>query len=167
MANVVVALHTDCFCVLPCARVSSLYSCIHPRLFLHEMVRARVRRVSEVQAGGCRWTKPISCSSSARGRGSAVHLQGCKAVPRCCCSLPVPGRSAGVALSTPPRMEWNAAHASRARVSCIFIGMAKFLRWCIHICMCVYYIFTAVRRPRRRWRIGRVRVAASVRFGVA
>lgn len=76
MANVVVALHTDCFCVLPCARVSSLYSCIHPRLFLHEMVRARVRRVSEVQAGGCRWTKPISCSSSARGRGSAVHLQG-------------------------------------------------------------------------------------------
>lgn len=140
---IVVSIHV-CFCMKWCAR-----ACGVSRKYKQEAAAGRSpSRVRPVRAGAA-----VQCT--------------CKAVPRCCCSLPVPGRSAGVALSTPPRMEWNAAHASRARVSCIFIGMAKFLRWCIHICMCVYYIFTAVRRPRRRWRIGRVRVAASVRFGVA
>jgi hypothetical protein len=152
-----------------CCRVRACRPCIvvsiHARLFLHEMVRARVRRVSEVQAGRSpSRVRPVRAGAAVQCTCKAARPSHVVVVH---CPWPVPGRSAGVALSTPPRMEWNAAHASRARVSCIFIGMAKFLRWCIHICMCVYYIFTAVRRPRRRWRIGRVRVAASVRFGVA
>lgn len=76
--------------VLVCCRVRACRSCIvvsiHARLFLHEMVRARVRRVSEVQAGRSpSRVRPVRA-------GAAVQCT-CKAVPRCCCSLPVPGRS--------------------------------------------------------------------------
>lgn len=84
-------------------------------------------RVRPVRAGAA-----VQCTCKAARPSHVVVVH---------CPWPVPGRSAGVALSTPPRMEWNAAHASRARVSCIFIGMAKFLRWCLHICMCVLHIY--------------------------